>query len=234
MPRFRCVLFDCDSTLSAIEGIDELAREHKAEIERLTELAMRGELPLEAVYGRRLAIIRPSRAEVARVGALYVERLVAGARETVQALHEAGIEVRIVSGGLLPAVLHVGRALDIDDALVFAVDVAFDEDGGYAGFDETSPLARQGGKAALIGSWTDLPRPAMLVGDGATDLEAKEVVDRFVAFAGVEARAAVVAGGDDVVHAASLLPVLALALGDDVPRESGIRQLVRQGLELMS
>ena len=25
MPRFRTMIFDCDSTLSAIEGIDELA-----------------------------------------------------------------------------------------------------------------------------------------------------------------------------------------------------------------
>lgn len=234
MAHFRSVLFDCDSTLSAIEGIDELAREHKAEIGRLTEKAMRGELALEAVYGRRLAIIRPSREELERVGALYVERLVAGARETVAALHEGGVEVRIISGGLRPAVLHVARALGIDEALVFAVDVSFDEHGRYAGFDEGSPLARQGGKSTLIASWADLARPTMLVGDGATDLEAKEVVDRFVAFAGVVARDAVVAGGDDVVRAPSLLPVLALALGDDVPRESGIRQLVRQGLELLS
>jgi len=234
MARFRSVLFDCDSTLSSIEGIDELAREHKAEIERLTEMAMRGEVALEAVYGRRLAIIRPSRAELERVGALYVDRLVAGARETVGALQEAGVEVRIISGGLRPAVLHVARALGIDETLVFAVAISFDERGEYAGFDEASPLARQGGKSALIASWTDLPRPAMLVGDGATDLEAKGAVDRFVAFAGVEAREAVVAGGDDVVRAPSLLPVLALALGDDVPRESGIRQLVRQGLELLT
>ncbi|MFP5356028.1 MAG: haloacid dehalogenase, partial [Gemmatimonadota bacterium] len=81
MTRFGTVLFDCDSTLSTIEGIDELAREYRDQIVPLTELAMRGEVTLESVYGRRLAIIRPSREEVERVGRLYVETLVAGARE---------------------------------------------------------------------------------------------------------------------------------------------------------
>ena len=46
----------------------------------------------------------------------------------------------------------------------------------------------------------------VLVGDGATDLEARDVCARFVAFAGVELRADVVAGADRSV----LEPDLAL------------------------
>ena len=42
MPKFRTVLFDCDSTLSAIEGIDELAVHCRDEVEQLTDAAMRG------------------------------------------------------------------------------------------------------------------------------------------------------------------------------------------------
>ena len=60
-----------------------------------------------------------------------------------------------------------------------------------------------------------LARPVMLVGDGNTDLDAKPIVDCFVGFAGVVARPRVVAEAHVVVHANSLLPVLALALGDD-------------------
>lgn len=232
--RYASVLFDCDSTLSAIEGIDELAREFRSLIEPLTEAAMRGEIPLESIYGERLAIIRPSRAELERVGRLYVERLVPGARETVDALIAAGVDVRILSGGLRPAVLHVSRALGVPDERTYAVDISFDAAGAFAGFDDTSPLARQGGKPALIASWRDLPRPCMLVGDGATDLETKGVVDSFVAFAGVVERPPVVAAADLVVRAPSLLPVLAFALGGDPPRDPGIRQLVEQGRALLA
>ena len=55
-PAYELVFFDCDSTLSSIEGIDELARS-KGKAERvglLTNKAMDGELDLADVYGKRL------------------------------------------------------------------------------------------------------------------------------------------------------------------------------------
>lgn len=217
---FRTVFFDCDTTLSAMEGIDELARDYRDQIVPLTEAAMRGEVALESVYARRLAIIQPSKAELERVGRLYVERLVPGAHETVAGLHDAGIEVHIISGGLRPAVLHVADALGVARDRVHAVDIFFDDSGRYAGFDEASPLTRDGGKPEIIRSLGALPRPTMLVGDGNTDLDAQGVVDCFVGFAGVVARPRVVAEAQVVVHERSLLPILSLALSGPVPSTS--------------
>lgn len=217
MPAFRTVLFDCDTTLSAMEGIDELARDHRDQVVPLTEAAMRGEVPLESVYARRLDIIQPTRAELDRIGRLYVERLVPGAREVVDGLAAAGVDLHIISGGLRPAVLHVADALGVPHDKVHAVDIRFDAEGRYAGFDEASPLTRDGGKPAVIRSLGALPRPVMLVGDGNTDLDAKPVVDCFVGFAGVVARPRVVAEADIVVHEPSLLPILALALDGSAP-----------------
>ena len=83
-PGFRTVIFDCDSTLSAIEGIEELAVAHREEIARLTDLAMQGAVPLEEVYGRRLDLIRPSRQEVERfTGVVHREPVVRGADVTL-------------------------------------------------------------------------------------------------------------------------------------------------------
>ncbi len=170
-----------------------------------------------------------------RVGAQYVASLVPGARETVAALMQLGVDVSIISGGLRPAVLHVAEALGVPPDRVHAVDIRFDADGAYAGYDEQSPLARQGGKPALIESLGEVARPSMLVGDGATDLEARPAVDSFVAFAGVAARAPVIAGADAVIHACSLLPVLPLALGDDeasYPAE--LQSLIDEGRALLA
>jgi phosphoserine phosphatase len=111
--RFRTVVFDCDSTLSAIEGIEELARERREEVSRLTTLAMSGQVALEEVYGRRLELIRPSRREVERVGQLYIQRLVPAAGETVRNLLAAGVTVQVLSGGLLPPVAAVAAHLGI-------------------------------------------------------------------------------------------------------------------------
>lgn len=232
--RVGTVVFDCDSTLSEIEGIQELAAEHAAEIAQLTDAAMSGELPLEAVYGRRLALARPTRVRVERIGALYLERAVPDALATITALQDEGIQVRIVSAGLLPAVVAFGEALGVPAARIAAVDVRFDDDGAYLGYDEASPLARADGKSEILALWRrDMPGPVMLVGDGATDLEARDEVDVFVAYAGVVARPAVLDGADIVVRSASLAPVLPLALGGAPPRVPTSRPLFDRGFGLL-
>jgi phosphoserine phosphatase len=207
---FASVVFDCDSTLAAIEGIDELAGPYAEQIAALTDAAMQGTVALEEVYGRRLEIIRPTRAQVEAVGRAYVDALVPDAREVVAALLWLGKAVRILSGGLRTAVGEVARAVGLPLEMVTAVGLDFADDGSYAGFETSSPVARSGGKTEVIRGW-DLPRPALLVGDGATDLEARPAVDAFAAYMGVAFRPAVAAGADFVLRGRSLAPVLALA-----------------------
>ncbi|MGH7447531.1 MAG: HAD-IB family phosphatase [Longimicrobiales bacterium] len=232
--RVGLVVFDCDSTLSAIEGIDELAASHRAEIEALTDAAMRGELPLEAVYGRRLELIRPDRRRIERLAEQYVDRLVPDAAAVVAALQAEGIVVRVLSGGLLPAVLGLADALNISRDGVAAVGIRFAADGSYAGFDAASPLARSGGKCDVLGTWrSEFDTGAMMVGDGATDLEAAQAADVFVAYAGVVERAAVVEAADVVIRSQSLAPVLPLALGGELPRTAEHRMLFELGLSLL-
>ena len=62
MTRFSAVVLDVDSTLSRIEGIEWQA--FQCEVSVLgriavpTDAAMRGDIPLEAVYGERLRLVR--------------------------------------------------------------------------------------------------------------------------------------------------------------------------------
>lgn len=213
-PGFASVVFDCDSTLVAVEGIDELARGRFADaIRALTDAAMQGEVPLEEVYGRRLDIIRPMREQVDEIGRRYVDALVPDAREVVAALLWLGKTVRIVSGGLRPPVEHVARELGLTTNDVAAVAIDFDGEGSYAGFESASPLTRNGGKPGVIEAW-HLPRPSMLVGDGHTDLEARSVVDTFVAYMGVVWRPRVAEEAVVLLRDLSLAPILALAADD--------------------
>jgi phosphoserine phosphatase len=232
---FRCVIFDCDSTLCAIEGIQVLGAAHHDEIARLTTDAMHGHIALEDVYGHRLALARPTRGDLDALAEQYIAALVPDARDVVTALDAEGIDVRIVSGGLRPAVLAVARALGVADERVMAVDLRFDGDGAYVGFDEASPLARSGGKREVISHWRPaVPRPAMLVGDGVTDLEARPAVDAFVAFAGVVRRKDVVDRADLVIDGPSLAPVLPLALGGAPPRSHLARAVFDRGVALLA
>lgn len=210
-PPYPAILFDCDSTLSTIEGIDELQEgldaEARAKIRALTDAAMDGELPLEEAYGARLEVVRPSRAALEAVGRLYVETAVPRAVETVAALHSLGKRVEIVSGGIRQAVLTLAAHLGIVPERVHAVDVLFAEDGSYRDFDRSSPLARSGGKPEVARALAPDGRAA-LVGDGATDLEARPALSRFVCFAAVARREAVVGAADAVVEELDLARTL--------------------------
>lgn len=211
--EFRSIIFDCDSTLVAIEGIDELAGRRAEEVRALTEAAMAGRVALEDVYGERLRHIRPTREQVEALGWRYIEQLVPDARETIAALQWLGKQVRILSGGLRPAVEILARSLGVGPEDVAAVGIDFDDTGAYLDFESDSQLARSGGKEAVIRAW-NLPRPSLLVGDGATDAEASPAVDAFCAFTAIEDRPEVSARADYVIRSNSLADVLAIATGE--------------------
>ena len=198
-PRYASVVLDVDSTVSGIEGIDWLARRRggdvAADITRLTADAMRGAIPLEAVYGRRLALIRPTRAEIEELSQAYIAEIAPDCPATIAALRGAGTRIVLVSGGIREAILPLTRRLDIEAADLHAVALEFDADGSYAGFDESSPLTTSSGKATVVAS-LGLPRPILAVGDGYTDLAMRPVVDSFAAFTGFTTRAAVVRDAD--------------------------------------
>lgn len=213
-PPFDVVFFDCDSTLSAVEGIDELARRAGVldQTAPLTLAAMEGRMTLEEVYGRRLDLIRPDNTAIEWLGRCYVGGLVPGAGEVVDALRGLGKQVHVVSGGLRQAVLYLAERLAISGDRVHAVELSFDDAGSYAGFDRSSPLAGSGGKAEVCRRVVAEGATAALVGDGVTDLEAGAAGVFVVGFGGVARRQAVVDGAKAYVDGPSMLAVLEVLL----------------------
>jgi phosphoserine phosphatase len=201
--RFNSVVLDVDSTLSGIEGIDWLANLRGHEVAAwstaLTEKAMRGEIPIEGVYGERMRAVRPAQSEIEKLGREYVDRMAPRAREVVSDIKFAGVHIVMVSGGLREAILPLAAALGVAKEDVHAVSVSFDDRGGYAGFDEASPLTRQTGKKALVAAM-GLEGPVLAVGDGMTDCEMKGVVDSFAAYTGFTRREPVVERADFVIE----------------------------------
>jgi phosphoserine phosphatase len=229
---FELIIFDCDSTLSAIEGIDELARwQGRAEqVAELTNRAMNGDVPLEAVYGDRLELLKPTRDQLRQLGRLYHRHLVPGADQVIAALQAAGRQVFIVSGGLAEAVVDFGTALNVPADHIHAVGTAYDELSGrwwegwrhprgrnpderYLAHDG-GPLTLGGGKIRIVQAIRANHRGrAMLIGDGSSDLEAGAAVDLFVGFGGVVARERVAAAAEVFIRVPNLSSILPLALG---------------------
>jgi phosphoserine phosphatase len=219
-PAFATVILDVDSTVSGIEGIDWLARRRgdvvAHRVASLTNDAMRGAVPLDEVYGARLAAIRPRRDELDELSGAYVGALAPNCAETIARFRHAGVRVVLVSSGLRHALIRLALLLGVELSDLHAVDIRFDAGGAYAGFDTTSPLTTENGKRALIAGLT-LERPVLMMGDGATDLAARDVVDSFVAFTGFVARDAVVQQARTAVASFDALAALVLPSSSPAP-----------------
>jgi phosphoserine phosphatase len=194
--RYRTVIFDVDSTLAAIEGIDWLAGLRDAEVAReseaLTARAMAGELPIEAVYSRRLARIRPTATELQELAQAYLAAVVPGMPELIVALHALEVDVHLLSGGLRPTILPLAQHVGVNASHVHAVDLACDSDGTYSLLNGEQPLSTQQGKPTVVAA-LGLTGPVAMVGDGSTDAMVRDVVDTFIAFTAVARRDQVVA-----------------------------------------
>lgn len=213
-PAFATVALDVDSTVAGVEGIDWLARRRgdvvAHQVAQLTDEAMRGAIPLEEVYGRRLAAIRPRRDDIDELARAYVNVIAPSAVEALAILRRAGVHIVLVSSGLRPALLRLALELNVDPQDLHAVDIRFDALGTYIGFDESSPLTTSHGKRDVLAA-LDAERPLLMVGDGATDLAARDAADRFAAYTGFVRRESVVQKADLVIESFDQLVSVVLA-----------------------
>ncbi|MGB1252173.1 MAG: HAD-IB family phosphatase [Candidatus Promineifilaceae bacterium] len=228
-PYYDHVFFDCDTTLSTIEGIDILAESagKKEAIEALTKAAMEGQLGLEDVYAKRLAAITPTKAQIRHVRDAYKQNIVEDAAEVIAALKYLGYKVYIISGGLYEPVAEFGVYLGVPRENIRAVEIEYDQLSGrwwepqndsgndvkYMTFDE-GPLTISDGKAQIVRELLgDQKGRSLLIGDGSSDLRASRAVDLFVGFGGVETRKPVLDNAPVFLHSSSLTPLLALVCG---------------------
>jgi len=231
-PIANIVIFDCDSTLSTIEGIDELARMtgYEYDVAMLTKRAMEGDIPLESVSGHRLVTANPNQEQVRAIANLYRETVIPDARAVIEALQSMGTEVFIVSGGLIEPVRDFGVWLGIPREHIFAVNMEYDQLAGewWRYWDlpgghnpqanylaiESNPLTGTRGKNQVISRIRlEHPGRVIMIGDGGSDLEVAGEVDLFIGFGGAEFRQRVADESPVYIHALTLAPILPLALG---------------------
>lgn len=98
---FRLLVMDMDSTLITMETIDELADMVgiKAEVAKITERAMRGEIEYDQSLRERLALLKGL--DESALQRVYDERLKfsPGAEYMLETVRRAGIRTLLVSGG---------------------------------------------------------------------------------------------------------------------------------------
>lgn len=211
---FDAIVFDCDGTLSGIEGIDELARQNGVghEVESLTADAMGRSGMTIQLYQRRLATVNPTLEQVATLADRYYLERAPDLDITLDILQRLTKPIYVISAGLKPAVVRFASKLGIPDANVFAIDIDFDPEGHYVDFDHASPLVNSAGKQGLILTLKQQHPRIAYIGDGLNDLAVHDFVDRFIGYGGFYYRKNIEAQCEFYLRSTSMLLLLPLLL----------------------
>jgi phosphoserine phosphatase len=179
----RLIVFDVDSTLVQGEVIEMLAVRagHAAEVQAITEAAMRGELDFEQSLRRRVALLA-GLPEDALDDVADQLRFTPGARTTIRTLKRLGFRCGAVSGGFDRIAARLMEELDLDFYAANELEIA---DGKITG-RLLGPIVDRAGKAAAL-RWfaTEFGVPlgqCVAVGDGANDIDMLAVSGLGVAF----------------------------------------------------
>ena len=120
---------------------------------------------------------------------------------TRTALHGRKQDVYFVSGGFRQMIEPVAALCDVSKDRIFANTFLFKPDGTFDKHLDSEPTSRAGGKAKVV---ADLKaqhgyKTVVMIGDGATDMEARDVpggADAFIGFGGIAVREKVEKGAD--------------------------------------
>ncbi|XP_018563778.1 phosphoserine phosphatase isoform X2 [Anoplophora glabripennis] len=182
------ICFDVDSTVIQEEGIDELAKfcNKGTEVADLTAKAMTGNMTFQEALKLRLDIIQPTLLQVKEFIKTQPPTLTPGIKKLVNLLHFRHIPVFLISGGFKCIIAPVAHQLNIPQEHIFANRLKFYFTGEFAGIDENQPTSKSGGKGVVIEylKHTYDFKNLVLIGDGATDLEACPPADAFIGYGG--------------------------------------------------
>lgn len=188
-----CVCFDVDSTVVNEEGIDVLADYlgQGEAVAALTLQAMEGGMKFQDALRARLDLLKPSRQQIEQCLLDRPLQLTPGVQALVEKCHAAGKHVYLVSGGFRIMIEPVAETLGIDKSRIVANTILFDDTTGeYLDFDSNEPTSKDMGKPAALKMIQQAGeyKTMVMVGDGATDGQAKPPAAAFIGFGGVSIR----------------------------------------------
>lgn len=170
--QVKLVISDMDSTLIAIECIDEIAdmMNIKPQVSEITEAAMRGELNFEQSLTQRVNLL--AGLDVNALQRVYDERLTLnpGAEKWLTGLKKANIPFALVSGGFNFFTDRLKQRLDLEFTRANALQI---DNHKLTGKVEGGIIGAQAKADFLLELCEQLqikPNQVIAVGDGANDL----------------------------------------------------------------
>ena len=181
---FKLVAMDMDSTLITIECIDEIADMQglKAQVAEITEAAMRGELEFCESLKRRVALLEGL--DGAALERVYTERLAIslGGEAMLAALKAAGLKTLLVSGGFTFFTERLQQRLGLDYTHANMLEIIDGKLTGRVTGAIVDALEKKRTVERVCAELGISARQAIVMGDGANDLQMMSVAGLSVAF----------------------------------------------------
>jgi phosphoserine phosphatase len=204
----KLIVMDVDSTLIQQEVIELLGKKAgaQAEIAKITESAMRGDLDFEASLRARVSLLK-GLPETVLSQVRDEITLTPGARTLIRTLNKLGHHIALVSGGFEPVIAPMVKELGIDHMRANNLEII---DGKLTG-NLLGPIVDRAGKASALKEFAAAHNieleQTIAIGDGANDLDMIAVAGMGIAF---NAKPAVKAAADSSLSAPYLDSVLYL------------------------
>ena len=205
----RLVCFDFDSTLIRYECLDRLARlSHNYEkVKEITDQGMSGKINFNTSLTLRMNLMKPKKEYIDTYQRISSrDDFNPNVVNFVNYLQNRKKDIFVISGGFEELIFKHTDMLKIPKENVICNKMFFDKDGKYTGFDNERPTAHSYGKSRVIKSLkqkfnienkrkdNDVHGLAendcgvVMIGDGETDLQTKDVCDLFIGYGGVTVR----------------------------------------------
>ena len=181
---FKLVAMDMDSTLITIECIDKIADMQglKPQVAEITESAMRGEIEFKESLTRRVALLNGL--DASALQRVYDERLALslGAEKMLAGIKAASMKTLLVSGGFTFFTDRMKQRLDLDYTHSNQLEIL---DGKLTGRVIGGIVDGEEKKATVERICKEIgisPKEAIVMGDGANDLQMMRIAGLSVAF----------------------------------------------------
>lgn len=203
----KIFVIDFDSTVTQVEGLDELAAialkgqadgaEIVKKIKALTDAGMSGEISFSEALKSRIELLKANKSHIEILIDFLKTKISDSFLRNKSFLKEYNADIYIVSSGFKEFILPITQSLGLKDENVYANTFTFDEEGNITGVDQSNVLAQTGGKIKLMES-LKFEGHVSVIGDGYTDFEIKKAgfADRFYAFTENVERPKVIAEAD--------------------------------------
>lgn len=210
--KYNNIIFDFDSTVASIESLDFLYNSvikdnpNKAELladfESITNkgMSVNEKIPFDQSLSLRIQMLIKAGATKEHVDQVAKDiegKLSSSFIDNKEFFVSHKEHVYIVSGGFEEVIIPATNKLGIDPGHVYANRFIYDEEGRIKGVDESRLTTKPYGKANTMKN-LNLVGPSIVVGDGSTDMEIRDmgVAQTFIAYTQYAKRDEVVTRAD--------------------------------------